>query len=94
MCEWIVLMSEFGELCEEVLLCNVELFGCWQFCYCFVCVSWVCCWDDVGCDLVVECWCDLIEQFDIFFCECLYYLVLQDLVVIDFIVYIVSKEFV
>lgn len=28
--EWIALMSELGELREEVLLRNVELFGRWQ----------------------------------------------------------------
>lgn len=48
--EWIALMSELGELREEVLLRNVELFGRWQPRHRLARASWVRCRDDAGRD--------------------------------------------
>ncbi len=67
--EWIALMSELGELREEVLLRNVELFGRWQPRHRLARASWVRCRDDAGRDPAAERWCDLIEQLDTFPCE-------------------------
>ncbi|MBY9586264.1 alpha/beta fold hydrolase [Pseudomonas aeruginosa] len=90
--EWIALMSELGELREEVLLRNVELFGRWQPRHRLVRASWVRCRDDAGRDPAAERWCDLIERLDTFPCERPHHLALQDPAVIDFIVHTVSKE--
>lgn len=90
--EWIALMSELGELREEVLLRNVELSGRWQPRHRLARASWVRCRDDAGRDPAAERWCDLIEQLDTFPCERPHHLALQDPAVIDFIVHTVSKE--
>ncbi len=90
--EWIALMSELGELREEVLLRNVELFGRWQPRHRLARASWVRCRDDAGRDPAAERWCDLIERLDTFPCERPHHLALQDPAVIDFIVHTVSKE--
>ncbi len=67
--EWIALMSELGELREEVLLRNVELFGRWQPRHRLARASWVRCRDDAGRDPAAERWCDLIERLDTWPCR-------------------------
>uniref|UniRef100_UPI001952DD81 hypothetical protein n=1 Tax=Stenotrophomonas maltophilia TaxID=40324 RepID=UPI001952DD81 len=81
-----------GELREEVLLRNVELFGRWQPRHRLARASWVRCRDDAGRDPAAERWCDLIERLDTFPCERPHHLALQDPAVIDLIVHTVSKE--